>query len=130
MIKLNGLKVVKKTAPNIIMGENAINAISMMINICYEVDIAEACLLNNLHNNVLKYEFESCMLVEIKSGSYENIDNVSCTEIDYRILEKTASDIEETDKYEISRSQKKKVLKMVKDYLKTENFKKMLIAKM
>ena len=60
MIKLNELKVVEKTAPNIIMGENAINAINMMINICYEVDIAEACLLNNLHNNVLKYEFESC----------------------------------------------------------------------
>lgn len=129
MIKLNKITVLNVAHPNVFTNGNDLEFIDMVFCIDYKVDVDTIDLnrydfcAEDLNECDLKEEFASYMVVYMDSEFYENIDNMSYDMLDYRIVSDIVPEIEESNN-KISAEEQKKALNLIKEYLKTDKFKR------
>lgn len=129
MVNLKEIKMIKKGPANIVMSDNSIGFIDMTVNIEYRVAVRSEKIKVNEEVSELEYVFDSCMFLKMPASSYQNIENIYCKELEYTIRESKLPEVGIKD-YEILRNENKKALKLIKEYLRTEEFKRILLKQM
>lgn len=132
MIKLNEITVLDVIHPNIFMeSETKIELIDMILAIDYKVEIDEEGIReydlneNDLDQTSLKNEFSSYLMVTLNEDLYKRIDKISYDTLWYEVKSDICPEIDESV-YDISEEQQQRAFKLVRNYLKTNKFKREL----
>lgn len=126
MVNLIELKVLRKDCINLCDVTNNAEHIDVAATIKYKVAVKNDFYISSPGDVEFKYEFDSFIFLKIPLGHNQDINNISCAEFEYTIENSQLPEVKIQD-YELLRRENKKAIKLVKEYLKTEEFKRKLI---
>lgn len=132
MVKLNEIKIIGVSHPNIFVEskENqTLECIDMVLDITYKVDrnsvdFEENGIEKESTDEDLQDVFASYMMVWLEGDSYKYIDNFNYDNFNYSIICDVNSNVNEIQ--DISEEEMKKAFEAIKEYVKTEEFLKLI----
>ena len=129
MIVLNKIKVESIFFPNIFLTKSkGLEVIDILFNIDYELDEDKVDLerynidYEDLEKKTLEEIFNFYMVVPLEYDTYNKLNKMSYNDLEYLILSEMTSDFDEYNQF-ISDEQKKKAFNLIKDYIKSDEFK-------
>lgn len=129
MIKLNDIKVLGISHPNIFMYKKELEGIDIIIDISYVLDkttinFNEYYLSEDFSDSLLADEFASYLTVWLEGDRYKNLDDMNLNNLDFMVRCDISNDVDEIQ--DISKEELNKAFYMLKEYVKSESFLKQL----
>ena len=132
MIKLNDIKVLGISHPNIFMYKKELEGIDIIIDISYVLDkttinFNEYYLSEDFSDSLLADEFAAYLTVWLEGDRYKNLDDMNLNDLDFMVRCDISNDVDEIQ--DISKEELNKAFYMLKEYVKSESFLKQLNRK-
>ena len=133
MIKIEDIQVNSLYFTNIFLTKHKdIEVIDVIFNIDYYIDEDNVNLSKyniskrDLTTKTIEDLFACYMIVPLEFDTYKKINEISYSELEYLILSDTASDLDKYNQF-IPDSEKEIAFNMIKNHLKTKQFKNELL---
>lgn len=129
MIKIEDIQVNSLYFTNIFLTKSKeIEVIDIIFNIDYYIDEDKVNISKynitkrDLATKTIEDLFDCYMIVPLEFDTYKKIDEISYSELEYLILSDITSDLDEYNQF-IPDSEKEIAFNIIKEHLKTEQFK-------
>ena len=133
MIKIEDIQVNSLYFTNIFLTKSKeVEVIDVLFNIDYyinedKIDISKYNITKkDLQTKTIEELFACYMVVPLEFDTYRKIDEISYSALEYLVFSDITSNLDEHNQY-ISDSQKKIAFNIIKEHLKTEQFKNELL---